>query len=104
MWQNDDSLRAQIDALLQNTSLVCERKGKDSVKTIDLRPAIYDLRIEGDRLLMILGLGEGGYAKATEVAGFLAEGRLREPSALPFHRRDMYRVDESGVRTPAMEL
>jgi hypothetical protein len=53
---------------------------------------------------MTLGVGESGYAKPNELAEFLAEG-LRYPAfGMPFHRKEMYRLEEDGRRTEALDI
>jgi radical SAM family uncharacterized protein/radical SAM-linked protein len=104
MWASPEQLRESIARVMALSTLEIDRALKDSTKKVDIRPAIYDLRIEGDRLFMVLGLGEGGYAKATEVAQCLSDGLTREVVAVPFHRLDVYYVDDNGVRVSAMEL
>jgi radical SAM-linked protein len=104
VWSDRADLEESIGRLLATDTLECERGKEEKKKTIDLRPAIYDVRIEGDRLLMVLGLGEGGYAKPTELIGFLSEGLTMPIEALPFHRLAVYRLDDFGNRTEPMDL
>jgi hypothetical protein len=53
---------------------------------------------------MELGLGQGGYARPTEVAEFLTKGQRVVPAALPFHRMAMFRAGPDGSRIDAMDL
>jgi radical SAM family uncharacterized protein/radical SAM-linked protein len=103
-WESAPSLQAQIDRLLARETLEIERIGKTATKQIDIRPAIHGLSIESEKLVMLLGLGEGGYARATEVVPFFAEGLRIDPIALPFHRREMFRLEPDGRRIDAMDL
>jgi len=104
MWSEIDRLEKQVDAMLDKESLECERHTKSDTKQVDIRPAIYDVKLTDEHLELVLGLGEGGYARPTEVAGFLSDGLTRGVVALPFHRAAMFRVDDQGLEVDAMEL
>ena len=104
LWEDVDALVRKLEELKGREDLTVERSAKDGVRTIDIRPAVYDLLLRDDKLVMVLGLGEGGYAKPPEVATFLTEHLTCDVAALPFHRLDMYRVDSDGSRTEAMDL
>jgi hypothetical protein len=93
-----------IDAALASPTLVIDRPGKETTKVVDIRPAIYDLSVANNRITMLLGLGEGGYARPTEVAQFLADGLLLPINGLPFHRKEMYRIEPDNSLIGAMEL
>ena len=104
LWRDTEALGRMLAQVLERESLTVERVGKDGSKTVDIRPAVYDLAVRNDRVVMVLGLGEGGYAKAPEVAGFLTEGLGIKPEALPIHRQDMYRLEPDSTRVDAMDL
>ena len=103
-WSDTSGLQQQIAAFMAQTTFVVERPGKQAARKVDLRPAVFGLNIEGESLKMCLGIGEGGYAKPTEVAGALAEGLRLAVPALPFHRTALFRVTEHGEETDAMQL
>lgn len=103
-WPDTEKLREQIENVLARDSLECDRPGKEETKRVDIRSAVYDIRIEGDMLELELGLGQGGYARPTEVAGFLTEGLSVEVAALPFHRKAMFRSGVDGQITDAMDV
>jgi radical SAM-linked protein len=103
-WEDRERLADMIAQLMTTARLECERGAEDKLKTVDIRPAMYTLSIENVHLMMVLGLGEGGYAKPTEVAGFLREGLTVPSEALLFHRRALYRVDDFGRRIDPMDL
>jgi len=103
-WENRERLGAMLGELMASAKLECERGAEDKLKTVDIRPALHALTIEHDLLLMVLGLGEGGYAKPTEVAGFLREGLTVSNEALRFHRRALFRIDDFGRRIDPMDL
>jgi hypothetical protein len=103
-WENRERLVAMLGELMTTAKLECERGAEDKRKTVDIRPALHALTIEHDLLQMVLGLGEGGYAKPTEVAGFLREGLTVSNEALRFHRLALYRIDDFGRRIDPMDL
>ncbi|MEW5795055.1 MAG: TIGR03960 family B12-binding radical SAM protein [Candidatus Zixiibacteriota bacterium] len=103
-WSDREQLEASLATILASEKLECERGAEDKVKTVNLRPGVYTLQIETNQLVMVLGLGEGSYAKPTEVATFLTESLTVPIEALPFHRRALYRVDDFGRRIDPMDL
>jgi len=104
VWLSRDQLEDAAAELLVTEHLECKRGSADKLKTVDIRPALYELTIEDDQLILLLGLGEGGYAKPTEVVSFLKEQLTMPFKALPFHRRTMYRIDDFDNRIEAMDL
>ena len=104
VWSDTEVLARNIESVLARESLEYVRTRKEVSKNVDIRSAIYELNIEDDHFDMILGLGDGGYAKPPEVADFLSEGLTMEIVALPFDRREMYRIDEHGLKIDAMDL
>ena len=103
-WRTTEHLQAMIDATLASPTLMIERPGKNTTKTVDIRPVIYGIAIVDNKITMLLGLGEGGYARPTEVAQFLSDGLLLPINGLPFHRKEVYRVETDNSRVNAMEL
>lgn len=97
-------LSRRIDDILTATELEIERETKGGTKVVDVRRAIYDLTIENGVLTMVLGLGEGGYVRPTEVASLLLEKEEAQMPGLLFHRKDMYRQEEDGSIRGGMEL
>ena len=81
-----------------------ERRGKETSKTVDLRPAIFECRIENERVLLQLGIGDGGYARPDEVASLLPQGLRYPPNGMPFHRREMFRLEPDGRRIDPMDI
>jgi radical SAM family uncharacterized protein/radical SAM-linked protein len=103
-WDSIAGLQEQVNRTLARDILEIERIGKSATRQVDIRPAVHGLTIENGQLIMLLGLGEGGYARATEVVQFLSERLRVDPIALPFHRREMFRVETDGRRIDAMDL
>lgn len=103
-WADRDTLLKLLFDTMASEKLACERGAEDKVKTVNIRIGVYDLRLENSLLVMVLGLGEGNYAKPTEVAIFLKDGLTVPIEALPFHRRALYRMDDFGRRIDPMDL
>ena len=97
-------LDSQVQMLLAEPTLQIERVGKNQSKLVDIRMAIYDLQVDHDLLVMTLGIGEGGYARPTEVACLLFGGDDRAAASLPYHRKEMYRSESDGKVIAALDL
>lgn len=104
LWKNPDALKSQVDDLMRQATLIIKRETKDGPKQLDLKPAIFEVRIESGSLVLTVAVGEGGYARPNEVAGFLRDGLSCDVIALPFHRRAMFREADNGRRINPMEL
>ena len=93
-------LEARMGAVLQRGSVIANRTGKEGSKEVEIRPAIYrlELRHQDDRFIMEmeLGLGEGGYARPTEVIEVLDLFEAERIASFHFHRKVMNYYDESG--------
>jgi hypothetical protein len=103
-WEDEDALEDGLAKIMLAERLECTRGAEGKEKEVDIRPAIYKLKVEGEQLVMTLGLGEGGYAKPIEVVEYLKDDLTVEIAALPFHRRDLYRIDAHGQRIDVMDL
>ncbi|MDH4034871.1 MAG: TIGR03960 family B12-binding radical SAM protein [candidate division Zixibacteria bacterium] len=99
-----DTIARQISALMTAERLDVERETKSEVKTVDVRPGIYDLTYQNDRLEMVLGVGQSVYVRPTEVVRLLLPDLGEMVPAFTFHRQDMYRMEDDGSIRPAMEL
>ncbi|MCP4548594.1 MAG: DUF2344 domain-containing protein, partial [bacterium] len=66
-WSDPEDLRSQAEEILVAETLECDRKSKNEIKKIDIRPALYDVRVTDTECILELGLGTGGYAKPAEV-------------------------------------
>lgn len=97
-------LNQKIISILKTNTLEVKREGKDAVKTIDIRPAIYDLNVKENKLLMTLGIGEGGYAKPNELLELLFGDRFDRAMLFKCHRIELFKIDEEGNKIDAMEL
>ena len=97
-------LRERATGLLERDKLEILRKTKSGESTVDIRPAIYEIIIHDNDLELTLGLGQGGYARPTEVAGLLFEIDEEHAAQLQFHRKDMYRETEDGRRIAGIQL
>lgn len=89
--------------------LSCEKHEIERVKkkvniTVDIRPAVYDLSIDGENLNMTLGNSDGGYVKPTEVLTVLLGDKYDKYLLNQIHRKEMYHVDENDNKIKLMDL
>lgn len=103
-WTDLTALQEQTDTLLARDEIIVERPRKDEIKTIDIRPSIYDIRITDTDLELLLGIGEGGYARPHEVMQSLTDGMTSPSDTLLMHRKSFFRSEEDGALTPAMQV
>jgi len=96
-------LEATVDQLLAAESLEIEREGKQQVKIVDIRPAIYDLVVRDGLIVMTLRIGDGGYTRPSEVLPLLDMWTDARVLSFMAHRVDVYRMDD-GLRVNAMEV
>jgi radical SAM-linked protein len=101
---NESDLNDKVTALLDSQTLEIERVGKSGTKVVDLRPGIYDLKVENDLLVMTMGVGDGGYVRPSELLRLLTEDDDDAYLAYMVHRKEMYRVDENGEKIHPMDL
>ena len=85
-------------------NLEVERQSKGKKRTVNVRPAIYDLTVKASDLRMVLGVGDGGYVRPSEVANLIFSESGCETGFLPFHRQDLYKCDNDGIIIRAMDL
>ncbi|MEA3296285.1 MAG: TIGR03936 family radical SAM-associated protein, partial [candidate division Zixibacteria bacterium] len=97
-------LSARLEVIMNADNLEIERQTKGKIRSVDIRPAIYDMTICENDLQMVLGIGDGGYVRPTEVAKLLFDEGSDETGFLPFHRQDLYRYDNDGKIIRAMDL
>lgn len=98
------NLNLKAAELLEKNQIEIQRKTKSSETTVDIRPAIYEINVGGSELQLTLGLGQGGYARPTEVARLLFGIDEAQAADLRFHRKEMYRQAENNRRIAAIEL
>ena len=97
-------LKGKLTKILAKEIIVMSRKTKSGESEVDIRPAIYDLKVEDKKLRMTLGVGEAGYARPTEVAQLIFDIDEEMAGVFKFHRARMYRLNEDGREIPAIEL
>lgn len=102
--QQIDDIDSRIGNLLETETIVITREGKSRTTELDIRPAIYELYRENDNFYFLLGLGDGGYAKPSEVMQVLLGDNFDSYLMNCFHRVDLYRQDEHGNKISAMDL
>lgn len=95
-----DTIAPAISALLEKTSIIAPRTAKDGIKEVEIRPAIYKLELvlnnTAPHIDMELGLGEGGYAKPSEVIEALGGFSSEDITSLHFHRSALQYWDSTG--------
>ncbi|MFH1699126.1 MAG: TIGR03960 family B12-binding radical SAM protein [Candidatus Zixiibacteriota bacterium] len=100
-FEDLDSLRGAIGKLLENDSIIAIRTTKDGGKAVEIRRAIYHLElidsIPKAIIEMELGLGQGGYAKPSEVLEALELFDAGQISSFHFHRAKMGYVNDDGI-------
>lgn len=96
-------LNQKILEFLSRPSVEIARKTKSGESTVDIRPAIFDIKISNNDLVMTLGIG-GGYARPTEVAKILFGYDEEKTATLPFHRKKMYRMTDDNRQIEGIEL
>jgi radical SAM-linked protein len=101
---DSEALSSKVKEMLNSQALEIEREGKSGSKTIDLRPGIYDLKVEGGLLYLTLGVGDGHYVKPSEILNLLSGRSSSEIINYGVHRKEMYQVDETGERIDPMQL
>ena len=102
--KNNDNLADRINTLLSSESLVIDRQKKSDSIELDIRPAIYELSLTDDTLYMTLGLGEGGYAKPSEVLQILLADDFDLYLTNFMHREELFKVDESGNKIKLLDI
>ncbi|MBU8934613.1 MAG: TIGR03960 family B12-binding radical SAM protein [candidate division Zixibacteria bacterium] len=101
---DSDELNDKIAEILITKELKIERKGKDKIKQVDIRPAIYGLAYSDGFLRMTLGLGDGGYARPVEILGLVFPADEVPVLAHCLHRVAMYQINRAGQKMGPMEL
>ena len=97
-------LDSKLKEILAAGHLIVSRTTKSKTEDVDIRPGVFDVRMENKHLALELGLGQNYYVRPTELAHVLLDGDERAVATLLFHRREMFAVDESGIRRDGIEL
>ena len=101
------SWRDQLDGFLAQKEIIVTKKTKRSEKTIDIRPYIYELRLDGEGIFMQLASASSNYTKPELVMDTFLRWMGEEP--LPFaymiERREIYanKGDEEHLKLVSME-
>ncbi|UCD63220.1 MAG: TIGR03960 family B12-binding radical SAM protein [Candidatus Zixiibacteriota bacterium] len=97
-------LKRSIDGVMESPHLEVSRVGKNRTSVVDIRPAIYEICVHQGALETTLGIGEGGYARLSEVLPLLLGDRFEEHLLYSVHRCSMFRVDQKGEPICAMDV
>ncbi len=103
LGESDDTMEKKAGALLEADRLYVERVGKSETKTLDIRRAVYELRVEEGMLVMVLGIGEGGYVRPIEILQLLEPKEDVRMLSFRFHRKEVYR-QEQDRKIDAMDI
>jgi radical SAM-linked protein len=97
-------LEDRLEQIIKEKSIMLLRKTKSGESEVDIRPAIYELKRCDNKLRLILGIGEGGYTRPTEVARLIFKIDDEQAGTLKFHRARLFRHTDDGRDIPAIEL
>lgn len=101
------SWREKLDGFLAQKEIIVTKKTKRSEKTIDIRPYIYEMRLDGEGIFMQLASASSNYTKPELVMDTFLRWMGEEP--LPFaymiERREIYanKGDEEHLKLVSME-
>ncbi len=102
--ENLSELQKKIKRILEDDKIEIIRAGKESLQTVDIKPGIFSLEIEDNRIKMTLGIGQELYVKPIEILQLLFEQEEFEYMKQKIHRLDLFRIDENGNKILAMDL
>ena len=84
--------RSRLDAFLSQKEIIVTKKTKRSEKTVDIRPYIYEMHLDGEGVFMQLASASSNYTKPELVMDTFLQWMGEEP--LPFaymiERREVY--------------
>ncbi len=104
--ENSLDIADKIAGIMARQEVTIMRESKEGSKTVDIRPAIYDMNYDaGKRLLILeLGLGEAGYVRPGEILA--AAGLVEEPRipAIIIHRKELLAVTGDNRRLTPLEF
>lgn len=101
------SWREKLDGFLAQKEIIVTKKTKRSEKTIDIRPYIYEMHLDGEGIFMQLASASSNYTKPELVMDTFLRWMGEEP--LPFaymiERREIYanKGDEEHLKLVSME-
>ena len=95
-----------LDAFLSRTSIPVVKKTKKSEKEVDIRPLIYDWRIQPDRIFLQLAAGSEENLKPELVMEAFAgeQGEKWNPLACQIRRMELYARTDGEELVPLEEL
>lgn len=93
-----EGFAAKLEAFLNQPQIVVMKKTKRSEREVDIKPMIYDMKVEDDAISMFLATGSEQNLKPDLVMETLIRFTGEEPEAVPFHihRLEVYAKDQSG--------
>ena len=90
------SLQMKISEILSAETLIIPKKTKSGVKNTDIRPDIFDIRVEDNALFLRLSAGSSRFLNPTLVTNLLYEGIGEKPCVSAMSRLELYRTGDNG--------
>ncbi len=94
----------KIADFLAQEEIIVLKKTKKSEKEVDIKPMIYDMRVEGDGIYLFLATGSEQNLKPDLVMEAFLKYIGSEEIPLHFHRLDVYAKNEAGTLVPLEKL
>jgi len=97
MEMSDKSISESIKRILNAETLVIPKKTKSGIKNTDIRPDIFEINKDGNRVLLRLSAGSGRFLNPLLVAEQLV---LEKPSTSNLSRLELYQANGKGGIIP----
>ena len=90
--------KSQILPFYQQSSIVVMKKTKRSEKEVDIRPFIYEMRLDGEEIFMKLASASGNYTKPELVMDTFCRWMGEEPKSFAYmiRRLEVYAQEETA--------
>ncbi|MCQ2507722.1 MAG: TIGR03936 family radical SAM-associated protein [Dorea sp.] len=96
-----EELKAKVEAFMAQEEIKVIKTTKKSEKEVDIKPMIYDLRVEKDHIYMFLATGSEQNLKPDLVMeSILQFAGYAEDTPVHYHRNDVYARNGAGVLVP----
>ncbi len=96
-----EELKAKIESFMDQEEITVLKKTKKSEKEVDIKPMIYDLRVEEDHIYMYLATGSEQNLKPDLVMeSIFAFAGLLADTPVHYHRKDVYAKNVADVLVP----
>lgn len=97
-----DSWESKIDEFLKQKNIVVLKKTKRSEAEVDIRPMIYQMRMEEEGIYLLLAAGSEQNLKPNLVMRAFTDFVKEDPNSVPFHyhRIDVYAKNPKKEENP----